>query len=290
MLRQALAQVARLGHGCDTPEGKPAQMTYAIVVTGAPGAGKTALAANLAMASGAAVMLPDGTAESSRSIDALKYARLGAELATLATAPETCIVETCAYGAPWRGSARVLIVVLDGVRFAAGKTPLATADEQAIGCADLIAVTRGDLVDVGPVCRDLTQRFSTPALDVRHGKLAPGELPQARPRMLDLPPYPATRCWSYAGGARLTDALAEKLLKQRPTGTQRVKGIAVSPSAGLELEQSGRARSISPCPAPAETMLFAAGPAATFSEQAMNLHFAEIASDGAATAGWFGFR
>lgn len=266
-------------------------MTRPIVVTGAPGAGKTTLCANLALAAEATIVLPVGAAEASRTIDADKYAALGLSVApSMDATSSNCIVETCAYGAEWRGEAGLLIVVIDGVTLAGKKAGLSAVDIEELALADAIALTRGDLVDVTQSMEVLAALTDVPILDVRYGKLDAADLPPENPRLIELSGRPSLTTWSYFGGARLDDTLAEKFLRKRPKGTLRIKGRAVATTTGLELDQSGRARSVTPCPVPEQSALFAAGAQDVFSEQEMNLHFAETAAAGAATAGWFGFR
>ena len=255
-------------------------MAHPIVVTGEPGAGKTTLVARLAREIGVSVALPGGVAES-RRIDAQRYQRLG--IAVSEGSGESCIVETCAYGDGWTGYAALVIVVVDAV------AP-DSVDPQLLTLADLVVLSRGDLVDPTPVYDAIAQHCQVPVREAPHGALEIAGLPAGSTRRVSLPARAAMACWGYAGAARLNAALAERLLTDRPAGVTRIKGIVFGDATGLEVDRTGRARSVTPCAAPEETMLFAAGALDSFQEQDMALHFAEIASAGAARAGWFGFR
>jgi hypothetical protein len=257
-----------------------------IVVTGAPGAGKTALVAHLARALEVPVALPDGLV-ASRRIDALKLTVQGVALDDAGNAG---IVETCAYGSGYRGAAGSVIAVVDAVALSGKAAALTETMLAEIRVADLVVLTRGDLVDAKAACALLATQTDLPVVEAAFGKLSVKDLPTPASRTLDLPSRVAPVVWDYSGGARLDEKLAEQLLKNRPAGTMRIKGVALAGEAGLELDQTGRARSVTPCAEPPETMLFACGAAGSFSEQNMGLHFAEVASAGAATAGWFGFR
>ena len=259
-------------------------MTDPIVVTGAPGSGKTTLVAHLAKALELPVVLPDEGSAASQAVDAERYEKLGVMLAE--PGASTTIVETCAYGAAWQGAAQTLIAVVDAV---AG-IGAAEADRAAIQQADLVVLTRGDLVDTTLVHDTAASMVSCKVIEVEHGRMAPEALPEARLRKIALPGWPLAETWDYSGAARLDAALAERLLKGRPKQITRIKGRTIAGETGLMLDLSGRARSVTPCGTPPETLLFAAGPPDCFHGPDMALHFAEIASAASASAGWFGFR
>ena len=260
-------------------------MTSSIVVAGAPGSGKTTLVAHLARILELPVRLPMDGATASQAVDAARFASLGVAMAGRDAGK--AIVETCAYGASWQGEAGIVIVVIDALSAAAGFSDTALS---AIAQADLIALSRTDLVDPASARDSVAAVAQCSIVDVVHGKLPPELLPTSQLRPICLAGWQKAETWSYAGAARLEPALAESFLQRRPRGVTRIKGRALSGKAGLVLDQSGRARSVSPCEPPAETLLFAAGKHGAFHENDMAVHFAETASTASASAGWFGFR
>lgn len=265
-------------------------MQHSILITGAAGAGKTTLAAHLARQIGAAAMLSAGGQATSQAIDARVLERGGIEVLRPSDRRTDAVIEHCAYGSGWQGVVGILIVVIDAVRFAGGRGATMDAEVHVLRTADLVVLARTDLVDATDAFDLLSGMTEAPVHAAVFGELDATLLPAEHVRQVSLPSGEPLTCWGYSGNAQLDAALCEALLKRRPKGVERIKGEVLAGESGLRLDQVGRARSVTPCAAPQESHLFAAGTRGVFRQHHMDVHFAETVASGAATSGWFGFR
>lgn len=262
-----------------------------IVVSGAPGSGKTTLCAQLARLTGLPVSITPGGPDAARRIDMLRLEHALPDCPPAEAIPDgPAIIEQSAYGLGFSGPAELHILVVDAVAVSASLKSGNGDDPRLFGDADLVVVTKGDLIDDEGVLNRTRAATGAPVMSARHGKLPEDALPPVNRRELRLPDNPARPFWSYSGAASFSDRIAERFLVQRPSGIQRLKGRVISGEGGLDLDLSGRARSVTPCPAPAETVLFATGNPPDFRESELVRHFAETAASEAAGRKLFGWR
>ncbi|MGD1926818.1 MAG: hypothetical protein ACFB03_21935 [Paracoccaceae bacterium] len=261
-------------------------MTGPIIITGAPGAGKTTLAAQLGKALGWPVGGTPGGLADSMTIDTAKLKRHGCRTTREGRDDANVLLEHCAYGPDWSGPAASIVAVIDGVT----GPPETDAHRSMLRAADLVVVTRGDLVDVSEARRIVATMTEAPVIAASFGKIDAAALQPGTPKHRILPGAVGMRHWSYAGAATFTQDLAERFLIDRPDSTTRLKGMLLGRDGGYEVDVAGRARSVTPCAAPAETQIFAAGIADDFDAVAVARHFAETVASGAARAGWLSYR
>ena len=250
-----------------------------IVVSGAPGSGKTALCAQLALAMEASVSITPGGPEVAHDIDMLRLEQFVPDhrhLDAAALGPK--IVEQSAYGPGFEGIADLHILIVDAV---AARTVLKTGaslEPRTFDDIDLLVISKGDLVDHSDVAAHLRDLTAAPVVGAHHGTLPEDALPPVNRRELRLPDNPAQPFWSYTGAAEFSEQAADRFIVQRPAGIGRLKGRVKSGKFGLDLDVSGRARSVTPCQSPPETILFATGDPQDFRESELAWHLAETAS------------
>ncbi|MEM8740859.1 MAG: CobW family GTP-binding protein [Pseudomonadota bacterium] len=143
----------------------------------------------------------------------------------------------------------------------------------ALTAADLIVLTKSDLVDAGPARCAIAKVSAAPVIDARHGR-APVDLlldppDAARPRADG--PVQHSRVftqWSTEGGVVDRAALLE-LLSTPPRGLYRFKGrLALTDGSMLEVHLVGRLIDCRPVPMQGRTRAVAIGLAPAFDSDA----------------------
>ncbi|MEM7190623.1 MAG: hypothetical protein AAF439_13510 [Pseudomonadota bacterium] len=180
---------------------------------------------------------------------------------------------------PVGGPGTRIVAVVDGANVEACLSdPLMGAIIRAqIAAADVIVLSRGDVVDIRPVQRLIEPLTSQPILDAHRDAIAaeviaglPAGTSAAAASFAD-----QFVEWGYRGPAILTQAAAEQLLADRPEGAWRIAGVVRVPDGGMDLQVFGRGRQVTKVDAPEETVLRAIGPRQTFREKGMDLAFSE---------------
>lgn len=250
-----------------------------IVVSGPPGSGKTALCAQLCLATGLPVSITPGGPDVPRQIDMLRLEQTLPDRPPLdAVADGPAIIEQSSYGPGFRGMADLHILIVDAVATLTSLKAGAPPGSRAFDNIDLLVISKGDIVDDSGVLEHVQGLTAAPVVSVHHGKLPADSLPSGNRRELGLPDNPIRQFWSYSGAADFSEQAADRFIVQRPAGIGRLKGRVMSGKFGLDLDVSGRARSITPCQRPSETILFATGDPSVFRESELAWHLAETAS------------
>ncbi|MEM0989647.1 MAG: hypothetical protein AAGK00_12250 [Pseudomonadota bacterium] len=219
---------------------------------------------------------------------------LGAGKSTLAahlSAEGVATNEVPALMAPAAG-ARVIAVVDAANLITCLADPLVAPLIRAqITGAGLVVVSRGDIIDAGPAVSAAKELATCPVLEAPMGKVDPlrtgymSESTTATP--MDLTDQ-FTR-WDYEGPAKLRPEALEQLMAERPAGTYRMWGTALTTKGTLAVEIAGQVRQTASAE-DTKTRLSAVGPRGVFRPEEMTLAFAEAASQSAFMAGMFGHR
>lgn len=165
-----------------------------------------------------------------------------------------------------------------------------------VQAADLVVLTRSDLVDAAPALSALMNLTDVPVLDAPFGAISPELILEAPERSgCDIPAGEADHgadyaSWSYAGPATLTLDALEAMLASRPKGVYRLKGCVRVGGAGVEVHAVGRSRQTREVPAPPETRLVAIGLRALFRESEMAEAFSDAVAASSYQLGSFGYR
>lgn len=266
-------------------------MSGTIVVSGAPGSGKTALCAQLCRLTGLPVSVTPEGPDAACRIDMLRMEQaVPGSTMPVDSSKSPAIIEQSAYGPGYHGEVNHHLVVIDAVRALKSPGFDAPNNSPSPADADLVVVSKGDLIDDLEVLTRVRERTEAPVVSAHHGKLAEDAHPPGNRRTLHLPDNPVSPFWSYSGAASFSEKIADYFLVQRPPGILRLKGRVISGATGLDLDLSGRARSITPCAKPEETILFATGDPSAFRESELVRHFAETASSEAAGRRLFAWR
>lgn len=170
------------------------------------------------------------------------------------------------------------------------KTPaLGPLVEHQLRCADLVLLSRTDIVDDGPAL-DLVVAI-TDAPVVRN---ADQIVEVSTPARKDFQPMnvasPSFTFWQYRGPLVLQPEQAERLSEARPKACYRLSGIVQTGTGGLEIEIAGRFRQTRPVADPGETLLSGIGLSAQFRQMDMDVLLSELASDAAARRWIFNHR
>ena len=254
-------------------------MNGTIVVSGAPGSGKTALCAQLSRLTGLPVSVTPGSSDAASRIDMLRLEQ-AVPGCTTPDVPvgDSAIIEQSAYGPGYKGSADLHILVIDAIAALKSHGTEGPTVSPSLDAADLVVVSKGDLIDDHDVLNRVREQTGALVASVHHGKLPAESLPTVNRRELGLPDNVIRQFWSYSGAADFSEQAADRFIVQRPAGIGRLKGRVMSGKFGLDLDVSGRARSITPCQRPSETILFATGDPSVFREADLAWHLAETAS------------
>ncbi|MEM7423840.1 MAG: hypothetical protein AAF334_08950 [Pseudomonadota bacterium] len=273
-------------------------MPPVICMVGLPGAGKTYHLAALAR------QMPDArisldAADPGAAIDAARLANLGRQVrisdAILPRTPaDRPVLAECAAQRPVDfGDRATVLAVADCVNLPA-LDPEGTLGRLAahhFSAARAIVLSRADLGDPdrtkgwvsavsnAPITSELPDLASLAALP-----------PRPRPAQLVPPPPQPFAFWSFDSAVTLTADLVERLLKDRPPGVMRLKGVVRIRGGGMGVDVAGRTRETRQIAGPATTMLAALGSTDGFSGQKLDLHVADIAAASAWSAGIFGYR
>jgi hypothetical protein len=175
-----------------------------------------------------------------------------------------------------------IAVAADAVNIAAGLAnvtfaPLLIAQLRA---AAVVVVTRADVVDPSEARDAVRTVTGAPIIDLRDPALCQAILAADPSAPTDPDPTEFAqdyRIWTYSGPSVLTAEAAETLLSDRPPGTYRLKGRALTASGGLDLQVFGRGRQTAAIDAPPATELVAIGHRSLFLPREMDRAFAEAA-------------
>ncbi|MEM6621606.1 MAG: hypothetical protein AAF674_05210 [Pseudomonadota bacterium] len=226
----------------------------AVQVTGYLGAGKSTLAAHL-------------------SAEGLVTNEVPALMAPAAGTPVIAVVD----------AANLITCLADPL-----VAPLIRAQVTGAG---LVVVSRGDIIDAGPAVSVAKELTTCPVLKAPMGQVEPAHADSlsisttATP--MDLTDQFAR--WDYEGPAKLRPEALEQLMAERPAGTYRMWGTALTTKGTVAVEIAGQVRQTASTD-DAETRLSAVGPRNVFRPENMALAFAEAASKSAFMAGMFGHR
>lgn len=157
--------------------------------------------------------------------------------------------------------------------------------------ADLLVLTRTDLVEAAPALNLLKALTDTDIIAEPFGKVPSDALPLVRTRewsAVDLTDQFTS--WSYDGPAKITPENAEAFLADRPAGVYRLCGVASSGTKGLELELAGRVRQTKPLKKAASTHLTALGLKRRFHVHDIDAVFSEKVAASVSRASLFGYR
>jgi len=174
-----------------------------------------------------------------------------------------------------------VVTAVDAMNASAGLTdptsgPLIAAQ---IRSADVVILTRGDVVDPADIRARVTDLTSAPILegfdaDTIEAALAGTSRRRATARSSrDL--TDKFRIWSYRGEAVLTAEAARGFVKERRFGIYRLVGRVRTPESGLALEVIGRGRQADAIEMPPQTALVAIGLKGFLRSSDLDLAFSE---------------
>ena len=212
------------------------------------------------------------------------------EESTSPLVPELRELDGLADPQPAIGPKDLLVAVVDGANLKSCLEDPLTADlvRHQIASADLVHISRTDLVDAGPVralVADITDApaFSLDGLNGATAKAVRGSVDQGIAH--------AFLGWQYEGPLILDEQHALALLDARQTGAYRLFGQVRLPDGGMDLQVIGRLKQHVPLrTAPERTCLTARGPSARFRPQDLDHVLAQAAADSAGRAGLFSYR
>jgi hypothetical protein len=184
-----------------------------------------------------------------------------------------------------------VIAVVDGANAGAVLTTSHSGDylRTEIAAADLVLISRGDVVDTAPVKSAMGKITTAPVVDARELTQEHLDAIAPRPRTAGAPPPPAT-AWSYAGAAQLRSRDIDRILETRPDGLYRLSGAVRTETGGIAIEIAGRARETRRIDEPGETRLAALSPGCAVSSRALDLWFSEAVASGSHLLGRFSYR
>ena len=255
-----------------------------ILVTGLPGAGKTTVAARLATALECPVAF--GRAGEGAEIDRLVLS----DAATVLSAsvggvlPSGLVVIEDDALAPIQLAGGLRLAVVDGVGFADAQELAAPL----VRAADVVLVTRGDVIDLAPVMTTLARMTQAPVLDATRSE--PEDWVSGPPRGAPAAPAIAFVRWGQTNTARMRAEDVDRMLETRPEGVFRLNGVLRTDKGGQKVDVVGRTRQVRACRQPEASILTASGPSGVFRPDDLALHVAEFWASGASFLGLFGHR
>lgn len=237
---------------------------HTILITGYPGAGKSRLAGRLS-----------------------EFAGLrAAEAAGLETTEDAAarLASTCP-------PIKTVICVADAVNLLATlETDHSGAFAHAqIAAADLVAITRGDVVEVTDVADRVTTITPAPVIDAREITVEMLTEITAQAQASHVAPPKATE-WSYNGPAQIRDRDVDRVLEGRPSGLYRLSGELRTDKGGLAVDIVGRARETRRIDDPGETRLSALSPGCIADRRSIELWFMDAVASSTHLMGGFSYR
>ena len=167
--------------------------------------------------------------------------------------------------------------------------------EKQMQVADLLYVSKLDLVELSQVQSELSSHTETPLLaeldelfdavrTIEHN----ADRPSIASTFIDLSNEFTT--WSFVGPVRLASGRVENAVRTRPQGAYRLSAEIRTEANGLSVELVGRVREILPIAEPEETKIVAIGAKRLFNPALMAAWWAHEVADSGYTLGIFNSR